>query len=506
MATTYQNLPRSLGRPPVQKSRTKKTTTHQLNSKTTNNPNGIKIRFGNNSSQNSIYKPASILKKASHLRQPLYSENFSENMFNWHQPTDLEPMRARRFYSPIRTPPRLRTLITPPGIEPYRNRYNLRRFTSPLPTVDNLHSSSTGLGTWGLNSTDYNVTSNANLIRRYPSPLSQYGLGSGLSRRKKSYIVVPHLNKLLSPPVSNSIGGSYLIPPRRIAPFYYPNSHYAYRDREPFDYLFVRHNEAFANHYVNDFIGRYIEDKLLPDILLEAITELDAEKKQHDKFYRSDIHRYNAELTSRMNREELDEKYITILKFFHTIQHQPTISSLLSDQWVRELGYQHGFVSRSNFDPNISSLRPLNAKQDIYMRTTNQLRYYDLPTDVQGDFLTNTNQYMLRELDNQEYSHQSHQASTVIDNYDDMYDTSQRPIDEVQYRAIENHAQSKLLDTILLDQLTRKCIKQKGSSVDVDDASRLLDGTLLHNLIDQYQDIDESRSKGFDNYSSTKFH
>ncbi|CAF4956223.1 unnamed protein product, partial [Rotaria socialis] len=30
--------------------------------------------------------------------------------------------------------------------------------------------------------------------------------------------------------------------------------------------------------------------------------------------------------------------------------------------------------------------------------------------------------------------------------------------------------------------------------------------TLLHNLIDQYQDIDESRSKGFDNYSSTKFH
>ncbi|CAF4865800.1 unnamed protein product [Rotaria magnacalcarata] len=111
MAATYQNLPRSLGRPPVQKSRTKKTTTHQLNSKTTNNSNAIKIRFGNNSLRNSIYKPASILKKAPHLRQPLYSESFNENMFNWHQPTDLEPMRARRLYSPIHTPPRLRTYV-----------------------------------------------------------------------------------------------------------------------------------------------------------------------------------------------------------------------------------------------------------------------------------------------------------------------------------------------------------------------------------------------------------
>ncbi|CAM4763104.1 unnamed protein product [Rotaria magnacalcarata] len=464
MAATYQNLPRSLGRPPVQKSRTKKTTTHQLNSKTTNNSNAIKIRFGNNSLRNSIYKPASILKKAPHLRQPLYSESFNENMFNWHQPTDLEPMRARRLYSPIHTPPRLRTLITPPGIEPYRNRYNLRRFTSPLPTVDNLYSPSTGLGTWGLNSADYNLTSNANLIRRYPSPLSQYGLGSGLTKQKKSYIVVPHLNKLLSPP-------------------------------EPYDYLFVRHNEAFANRYIDDFIGRNIEDKLIPDILLEAITELDAEQKQHDKFYRSDIHRYNAELTSRMNREELDE-------------------NLLSDQWVREFDYQRGFVPRSNFDSNISSLRPLNAKQDTYVRTTNQLRYHDLPTNLQGDLFANMNQElidydnkdMFRELDNQEYSHQSHQVFTVTDNYDDMYDTSQRPIDDVQYHAIENHAQSKLLDPILLDQLIKKCIKQKGSSVDMDDASRLLDGTILHNLIDQYQDIDESRSRTLDNYSSTKFH
>ncbi|CAF5161089.1 unnamed protein product, partial [Rotaria magnacalcarata] len=131
-----------------------------------------------------------------------------------------------------------------------------------------------------------------------------------------------------------------------------------------------------ANRYIDDFIGRNIEDKLIPDILLEAITELDAEQKQHDKFYRSDIHRYNAELTSRMNREELDE-------------------NLLSDQWVREFDYQRGFVPRSNFDSNISSLRSLNAKQDTYVRTTNQLRYHDLPTNLQGDLFANMNQELI---------------------------------------------------------------------------------------------------------------
>lgn len=57
-----------------------------------------------------------------------------------------------------------------------------------------------------------------------------------------------------------------------------------------------------------------------------------------------------------------------------------------------------------------------------------------------------------------------------------MYDTSTRPFDDVQYNAVEHHAQSKLLDTTFLDQLIIKCIKQKGTALDTDDASRLLDG------------------------------
>lgn len=39
----------------------------------------------------------------------------------------------------------------------------------------------------------------------------------------------------------------------------------------------MRKNEAFANQYIEDFIGRTIEDQLIPDILLEVIGELDQE-------------------------------------------------------------------------------------------------------------------------------------------------------------------------------------------------------------------------------------
>jgi hypothetical protein len=39
----------------------------------------------------------------------------------------------------------------------------------------------------------------------------------------------------------------------------------------------MRQNEAFANHYVDDFIGKCIEDQFIPDILLEIIGELNHE-------------------------------------------------------------------------------------------------------------------------------------------------------------------------------------------------------------------------------------
>jgi len=44
------------------------------------------------------------------------------------------------------------------------------------------------LDTWGLDPLDHHLSTNLNLIRRYPSPLSQYGLGSALERQKKVFL------------------------------------------------------------------------------------------------------------------------------------------------------------------------------------------------------------------------------------------------------------------------------------------------------------------------------
>jgi hypothetical protein len=98
-------------------------------------------------------------------------------------------------------------------------------------------------------------------------------------------------------------------------------------------------------------------------------------------------------------------------------------------------------------------------------------------------------------------------------------------IDQNQYNSMAQYAQNKLLDTMCLDQLLFKYLKQTGSIVDVDDLSRLLDGkelfiwlrkkkiicylilgNLLHNLIHQFQNIDEHHSRTLDNYGAKKLH
>jgi hypothetical protein len=43
----------------------------------------------------------------------------------------------------------------------------------------------TGLDTWGLDPIDYRLNQDLHLIRRYPSPLTNYGLGSRLQKQKK---------------------------------------------------------------------------------------------------------------------------------------------------------------------------------------------------------------------------------------------------------------------------------------------------------------------------------
>jgi hypothetical protein len=64
----------------------------------------------------------------------------------------------------------------------------------------------------------------------------------------------------------------------------------------------------------------------------------------------------------------------------------------------------------------------------------------------------------------------------VRDTAYEMHSSQRNQIDQVQFNSVEKYAQNKLLDTIFMDQLIKKYVKQNGSVVDVDDLSRLLDG------------------------------
>ena len=59
---------------------------------------------------------------------------------------------------------------------------------------------------------------------------------------------------------------------------------------------------------------------------------------------------------------------------------------------------------------------------------------------------------------------------------DTRRDVQKQRINQNQYNLVEQYAQNKLLDSICLDQLIRRYVRQTGSVVDTDDLSRLLDG------------------------------
>ena len=64
-------------------------------------------RFQKNQTFDAIPKPASILKKP-RADQP-YVDRFNETVPDWQQPDDLDLVPIKPMYSPISTPPRLRT-------------------------------------------------------------------------------------------------------------------------------------------------------------------------------------------------------------------------------------------------------------------------------------------------------------------------------------------------------------------------------------------------------------
>ena len=67
----------------------------------------------------------------------------------------------------------------------------------------------------------------------------------------------------------------------------------------------------------------------------------------------------------------------------------------------------------------------------------------------------------------------------VRDTAYDVHNSQRTEVNHVQFNSVEKHAENKLLDTIFMDQLIKKYIKQNGSVVDVDDLSRFLDGKIF---------------------------
>jgi hypothetical protein len=63
-------------------------------------------------------KPASILKKQQQQQQQqrqqqnkANEDRFNESVADWHQPYDLDLLPIKPIYSPLGTPPRLRTYV-----------------------------------------------------------------------------------------------------------------------------------------------------------------------------------------------------------------------------------------------------------------------------------------------------------------------------------------------------------------------------------------------------------
>jgi len=458
----------------------------------TNKSRDIKIRFGNHPSHMSLYYPHSILKRRNY--EDFYAEPFTDPLYDWHQPSNLDPYPYRSVYSPVRTPPRLRSILTSPGVKTYRNPYNLRHVSSPLPSLD-WQSPLSGLDTWGIHPLSYGSNPDLSLPRRNPSPLATYAMGRRLTRQKKPYIVVPHLGNLISPPLQTDTTSPFIYPNRPPMPSIsniprtYLHRIHSFTGEDdvlrPAQYDNLPRNDGFANQFVEDLIGRSIQDQLIPDILTEVINEIDQENKY---------------VNSRPNR---DRQFADLRKRLEPAG--PGETHLFSDDWIRELDSQHHLAPASH-------------------RSIHGMRYRDLPAETQGRLLAEINQELIDyEIGNmaRELSYQALKEGIVP--VPNTYRRGYQPMnyaplpmaesrhgnyqmDDNQSNAIDQQLKSKLVDNLILNQLLTKYIGHNGSPVDVDHLSRLLDATMLDNLVNQYQSIDENRSRTSDNYGAKKLH
>ncbi|UJR25806.1 hypothetical protein I4U23_007156 [Adineta vaga] len=415
-----------------------------------------------------------------------YLDYLNDYVVDWKEPINLEPIKSPRFHNAGRLSPNLRPIGTPPSLVTYQNRYNLRQGSSTLPTLPSTLFTTGGVDTFGLDPPDYRYADNLNSYGRKPSPLSNHKYTSEFYRPTQTFGMNTHLNL---PPLSMSTGGNrvFTSPSQRLTLVTAPHSRYPDLDRldtfiapgfrnEPSNLGYVPH-EALTNHFVEDFIGHYIEDQLVPDILHETIHELGLEVNTR---------RPSPEI----HRHIVDPFRIDTDKY---IDDDRSKTHLYSDDWIRELGLHPRPrlpTPVSNYESHVPSRRIIEFKEAPPIRTHTAGRFHDLMPDAQKYLLTSVNQELidfeledlLRDLSRNVIADRSNDVPIMND---DIY---YRPVvpQETRYQTpIRSRDQ---------DNLIQRYINQTDSGTNYDENSaRLLEGTMLDNLIHQYSSRDEPR-------------
>ncbi|CAF1082251.1 unnamed protein product, partial [Didymodactylos carnosus] len=231
----------------------------------------------------------------------------------------------------------------------------------------------------------------------------------------------------------------------------------------PSDHIHMRSHEAVSNHYINDFIGKCIEDEYIPDLLMEIISELEKDnynRKPQAKSYKQGYDEYFAQLNNQDNYSHENGR-------------------LYSDQLITE------HINPSQLKQNINSNLPFLSTDD--------LKQLDQPI---------TNNYWTNSGTGSKFSQlapgiQAKENGPVMNDIErhTRYADNKPRNDQVQLSTMPKDAENKLLDILCMNELTRKYLNKNGFVADNDDQSRFLDGTMLNVLIQKYQNIGATHSE-----------
>ncbi|CAF1400132.1 unnamed protein product [Adineta steineri] len=463
-----------------------------------------------------------------------YLDYLNDYVVDWKEPGNLEPIKSPRFHNAGRLSPKLRPIGTPPGLVSYKNRNDFNQAVSALPPISSSRYAPIDFDALGLNTAEYRYADNLEPYGRRPADLRhiQYSAAHYKQQQQQQQQQQPqtvgsriNLPSLLQSQVPSAV----TLPSNQLVLINLPNARFGNYDRldtfagprivpEPTLLNFVPH-EAATHRYVEEFIGHCIEDQFVPDILHETINELN-----HERQTNIEVPKYST-----------DTNEFDINRYIDTARENNT--HLYSDDWVRQLGLQqqlHIPSPVSNLHAIMSPKERIDYKEGPPIRADIPLRFRDMVPETQTRVLTDVNQDfidfelhdLLRDLGRDFVAERTRNATIENESrrniyptieppviqqrqviyeppvvqqqqiiYDpELYNPPKRTIDQGQYNSTKKYAENNLMDTICLDNLIVRYINQTDSPLDYDEGySRLLDGTMLDNLINQYHSRDEYR-------------